>query len=143
MRSAPDILDLAKARYPKVPLTLALRYFSSDRRHAGLGALDASRRRPRRHEQVRNYKELNLVDGRVYYTVVRDTPLRWDYPRDEPMYALGAPMPPIQLIQTPAVCAVRKLPVQLRDLDDQAGRRRIAMTLLRLRAEIKKAGKQP
>jgi hypothetical protein len=65
---------LATARYPAEHPLMAIDMLLSDRRTAGLGALDEPKReRNRRQSRIRNFKHVDPTTGRVHYSMLRDT----------------------------------------------------------------------
>lgn len=72
LHPAPDnaaLAVLAMRRYPDENPLLAIDFLLSDRREAGLGALDGRKRRASRpHSPVRNLKEFDLLSGRLIYS---------------------------------------------------------------------------
>lgn len=64
-----ELAAIAHKRYPDMALDLAVMCLLSDRRAAGLGALDDRKRRAsRRHSPVRNIKERDLLSGHLIYS---------------------------------------------------------------------------
>ena len=87
-----DVAGLAHARYPNEPIDLAIMMFMSDRRAAGLGALDDNKR-PRGRRPVRNIKRVDLLSGDVLYERIIDAPAHQVLPRMEFEYTVGSPGP--------------------------------------------------
>lgn len=133
-----ELAGLAHRRYPDVELPLAIRFLESDRRRAGLGALDERRRKV--GGNISNYKRDVYEQMQVRYHLVRHTPARMEYPRmswDEWMPTLGnAAEAKITLIQVPARDQHLCVPADYRDLREQSGRRKIAATLREARRQL-------
>lgn len=134
-----ELLELARRRYPGDP-SLALMQFSSDRRRAGLGALDIDRRQRGTNKRICHTKEWRL-DGRVYYKSSLDIPELWFYPKCPPAPCLSAfeAEMTVQAQRRTAVRAARVLPIEAHKIQDQAGRREVAYLLWQLRKSIRAA----
>ncbi len=82
---------LAMRRYPDMNPLLAVECYLSDRREAGLGALDERKRMDsRRRSPVRNTKTRDLLDGRLHYSRRIDIPARDEWPLFDGDYLPGA-----------------------------------------------------
>lgn len=82
---------LAMRRYPDMNPFLAIECYLSDRREAGLGALDERKRmESRRRSPVRNTKTRDLLDGRLHYHRRIDIPPRDEWPMFDGDYWPGA-----------------------------------------------------
>lgn len=131
-RDLMALAGLAHRRYPNERIDFAMMMFQSDRRRAGLGALD-TRHRHGRH--ISNVKERRYT-GEVCYTLSINAPARQQYKRP-PMWKLGQPAPAtIQLETVPArqgrICYV------VQDLGTQRERDAAAHTLLEARKQLRR-----
>lgn len=127
------------ARYPHEDLQLAYMYFHSDRRRAGLGALDVRLRR--RGSPISNSKSLaGRNDELVMYRMRLHRPRRAELLDLEPaLYIEG---------DTAGACVTMKIidevnlacnyPCLLRELNDPYERPLIARRLLQIRREMRK-----
>jgi len=139
MKADHELLELASRRYQGEP-ALALMQFASDRRRAGLGALDIAKRNPGKRKPIRHTKEV-WQDGRVYYKSVLDIPARLVYLPPQPAISLAAfkAQLTVKTERRPAVKQVRVLPIEFRKFECQSGRREVAMLLRELRKGIRAA----
>lgn len=138
LKAGMERAALAHRRYPDMPLVLALQCFDSDRRHAGLGALDERKRSGR--GEVRNRKRMSLEDGRILYDMVIDRPERRRWPTmPEPRPLSGVTSEStVTLELVPATLERRCLPVTWRMLSSQRDRTYIAHELRRARRDMRK-----
>jgi hypothetical protein len=141
-RYEPDAIRLAMARYPDMSPLLALSCFESDRRAAGLGALDEKRRN--RRSQVRNTKAVVWTGKNgevVVYSRVIDVPERMSYPKLDvselvllgPGASVTAERSFVTLKRDPARFVHLQLQVDPRDMADQFGRTMVARQLREMR----------
>jgi hypothetical protein len=134
-----ELAALAHRRYPDMELPLAVRCLLSDRRHAGLGALDERRRLGR--NGVNNYKHGLLESGQVRYHLVRRTPPRMDYPlvswADFAAHSIDHAEPTIALVKIPARNQHLCVPADWRELTEQSGRRSVAAALRKARRMLR------
>lgn len=134
MKHKTDVLRLALARYPKTPAPLALMYFESDRRAAGLGALDHRKRGGR--GEVKCYKTVDLMTGRVQYDRIIDVKARDEFPSfDRNWMRLEDAPETVTLILRPGRLAHRAVRFDRHDFDTQRGRSMVAKVLMQLRRE--------
>lgn len=134
MKHKTDVLRLALARYQKTPAPLALMYFESDRRAAGLGALDHRKRGGR--GDVKCYKTVDLMTGRVQYDRIIDVKPRDEFPRfDMGVMCIDDIPETIQIIRRPGRFAQRAVRFDRHDFDTQRGRSMVAKVLMQLRRE--------
>lgn len=139
MRDRMELAGLAHRRYPYMELPLAMMRFESDRRCAGLGSLDADRRRGPKFSGVRNYKLLT-ERGRVLYHLIRHTPAGWKYPRvdmDTFCPTTNYAEATIKLVPVPERSEHLCVPADHSDLFEQSGRRVIAAMLKEARRQLK------
>lgn len=137
MNDRMELVALAHRRYPDMELPLALMCFQSDRRRAGLGALDSNRRRG--HKGVHNYKMDSEGRG-VRYHLVRQAPAGWKFPlvRWENIdLTANYSEATIKLVPVPERNEHLCVPADYMDLREQSGRRVIAATLREARKQIK------
>jgi hypothetical protein len=133
-----EAAGLAHRRYPDMPLDLALFCFRSDRRTAGLGALD-ERKRKRRGE-VANYK-LDVFEHRqVRYHLIRHTRARREYdPESFSSIDVFDAKSTVLLIDIPERTQHLVVPVDYFDFENQRGRRRVAIALRIARRQLREA----
>lgn len=125
---------LAHARYPKVPILLAMSYYESDRRAAGLGALDPRRRRGR---TIMRTKEIDLLHRRVIYTLRTKLPPRDVPPAFDELLSVGAAGDArLTITRLAAVDVARCVALEAHDLDTQRGRDMAAKMLRQARQEL-------
>lgn len=137
-----ELAALANARYPDVPLLLAIDFFMSDRRQAGLGALGVERRKRFGAMGYSHSKEMNHFDGRIFYRSAYRQKERLRY---KPMplmdYTHISQRATIETERVPSIDEVRAMPIDYKDFSTQAGRRYVARCLRGLRKEIRAAAK--
>jgi hypothetical protein len=136
MSEPTNDLKSACARYPSVPPLLALMYLRSDRRAAGLGALDATRRTGR---TIMRYKERDLLNRRVLYTLRNKLPPRDvmpDFDFDAPICGAAAADSFVTITRLPAVDVARRVGVDERDMENRG---LVARWLRQARREIASA----
>jgi hypothetical protein len=130
-----EVALLARGRYPDVPIRLAIIQFYSDRRRAGLGALDVERRSPRRGGVTR-LKTITSFGLYVRYVFQREPYQRFDEP--PPSFAAGSlvfsPDATVQVVTVPGYDLIAPFSVQ--DLRDQRGRTHIARSLRAMRRQL-------
>lgn len=124
-----EVALLAHRRYPDMPLDLALMCFESDRRRAGLGALDD---RKRRGVEVFRSKRLDFASDLVIYRFGIARPAREEYvPQDwmdfDPSKDYSTLT--VQRVKIPAHKEKFGLNVRVRDFYDQRTRNLIARQL--------------
>lgn len=133
------IAGLAHRRYPNAELPIAVMFFESDRRAAGLGALDERKRNggPARSNAVINRKWINLLTGQVCYSRSINIKERWVLPEFEmvPPSISDAASEFVTMTKQPAKSAAIALRVDQRTLATQAGRAAVARSLRRMRRE--------
>lgn len=130
-----DVAALAHARYPDDPIDLAIMFFMSDRRAAGLGALDESKR-PRGRRPVRNSKYVDIITGQVHYDRTIDVPAHREWPVvDFSSYCIGdtAATDTVTIINAPGRKAHMALRLDRRMFERQSDRRIVAAQLRELR----------
>jgi hypothetical protein len=139
-----ELAALAHRRYPDMELPLAVMCFQSDRRRAGLGALDEHRRRGLRLSGIRNYKCDVIEHRQARYHMIRHTPARMEYERqageDFNPNASYAEMT-VQMIQIPERSEHLCVAADYADLVEQYGRHRIAAALREARRQIRGSGR--
>lgn len=100
------LVRLASRRYPDDSPLLAVEFLLSDRREAGLGALDERKRlASRRHSPVRNTKTQDLMTGRWHYSRRIDIPPRVEWPpleADDLLPGSGATIDKVTIRRIPA-----------------------------------------
>lgn len=133
-----QLAALAMARYPRESVTLAMMMYDSDRRTAGLGALDPRKRHGR---DLSNTKSATL-EGGVEYRLVRRTHDRVE--RIDPVledFRLGISYKEQRFEQRLVRGRVeeRVLPVSRDRIRSQSGRSYVAHELRRARREIQSA----
>lgn len=102
-RENEALVRLAMRRYPDDNALLAVEFLLSDRREAGLGALDERKRlASRRHSPVRNTKTQDLMTGRWHYSRRIDIPARDEWPILEADYIPGGAHQTVTIARTPA-----------------------------------------
>lgn len=130
-----ELVKLAEARYPNTRVDMAVAMLESDRRAAGLGALEGRAICP---IGVSNSKEAMLLDGRiVYHTAVRRPAKQWgDWD------GLRLPSSPgdmasafVTIRHSKPVGVLLAMQVNKHEFTDQAGRDGVARALRRMRAE--------
>lgn len=130
-----DVAKLAVARYPCKPVDLAIVFFMSDRRSAGLGALDERKRQRRPSQRVRCVKRLDLERGDIFYDRIIDVP---------PLQSLDIPEWPPALDDAPEYVTIRTTParfahrcvrVPARSFEHQRDRDFVAACLRELRRQ--------
>ena len=138
-RDLSQVLTLATRRYPRTHALLALQYFESDRRTAGLGALKDSPGRG--HKNVRNIKRVDLETLGVFYHRIIDIPQRWELPPMEFTFSITdvSQNECVTMLKTPARFVERYVRVSRRDFQTQEGRNRVANYLRQLRRETRQA----
>ncbi len=137
MANDRELFTLACRRYPG-DAAMAVMQFASDRRRAGLGALDIAKRRTERRKPIRHTKEFGM-DGRVYYKSVLDIQEQWIYPPCPPSLSAFEASLTIQVERRPAVRQVRVLPIEFRKFQGQRDRHGVAMLLRELRKGLRAA----
>lgn len=128
-----DFAAYAMRRYPGE--MLALEFFASDRRVAGLGALDA-KRRPRRRDGISNSKWWDAVSGHICYAMAKRTGDAWQLPRMRLADLTPGTMArdaTAQLVLVPGVTWEVRVPVSRDELQSQRGRDTVAAALRRAR----------
>lgn len=142
MSRFPYFLKQAHARYPREPLTLALMMFESDRRMAGLGALDITKRLHRKNEGykfVSNTKQMHVLNGTCVYQLAVHRLAFFEYPEfDSLMPTEGSGAECVTVTRKPEKFSERWVPVNPRDLWTERGRDMIAYTLRKVRREMRK-----
>lgn len=145
-----DFAILAYYRYSKnrdgrmgVEPGMAMEMFLNDRRTAGLGALDASRRWQASQFGPRRYKVVDWERPRlVRYTVTNHYEPRMEYPPFDPLdsFTMGpAADAYITLRRVPEVNVSFNLIVERRDFETQTGRKSVAMRLRDMRRQLRAA----
>lgn len=135
-----DVL-CAMRRYPGVNPLLALDFLYSDRRAAGLGALDERKRRARSQEsRVKRLEPFHAEGPHVVYELSSYRPRRYQRlpgPLPSPRYIAAAQQSTekVELIEESEFC-IRRV-VGIREL--QEDRARIADFLWRARRELREA----
>lgn len=135
-----ELLALAMRRYPDVMPDLALLYFASDRRAAGLGSLDL--RNPRRRSQnprrnLQNTKQFNHLTGAVMYDRVLDVPPRQTFEGSMPSSVKSIGDDAFLTIKTLAARHGHlRLDVEPDRLKTQKGRNYVAQELRKMRAMV-------
>lgn len=132
-------LTQAMQRYPRTNPFLALMFYESDRRAAGLGALDENKR-PRKLYQaaVTNVKWQDLLNGTITWSlsVHMDAHQEWDPPVELPLSALSVSVDGDQYVTSHTVPEKhweRWVTVPSKDLHDPKLRTMIAHELRKLR----------
>lgn len=139
MHDKMELAGLAYRRYPGMPLPMAVECFLSDRRKAGLGALDERKRRV--GADISNYKRDVMEHGQVRYHLVRHTPAHRKY--DLPPCAAFDPEAPgmdtmtVRTFEVPAKNVHLCVPADYRDFHEQALRRRVAQALREARRQLR------
>lgn len=134
MHPLTDVFTLAHRRYPGVDGALAVMYFMSDRRAAGLGALD-ERKRVFKGQTVVCVKTRSLLDGTVLYTTRVHRLGGREQPEFVP-YPVSIDCPANETIQLKRVAPVDVclcIKVDQHEFADQWGRRNVAKALKELR----------
>lgn len=141
-RDRMELLGLAHRRYPDVEPWIAVEFFLSDRRRAGLGALDARRRLSVARKEISYYKQMDFYTGRIEYDARLNVPARREYPKLQESLADffndNSALACVQLIERPAVMAHLRLPFERSIFDSQTGRRFVAKELRKLRLQLRK-----
>lgn len=126
---------LALRRYPYKAIDLAVMFFQSDRRRAGLGALDERRRRGK---ELFRRKRLDLFSGDVFYEFGVNRPARREYVQPDlglVPWSIGAQAAALTIAaqEIPAETTRLAMRVPSKDLLDQSGRSVVAAELRRAR----------
>jgi hypothetical protein len=130
-----DLVSLSRRRYPDTDPLIALMYFGSDRRAAGLGALDERKRQGR--GDVRCYKCVDPLTGRVSWHRRIDAPPRDYLPAFDPLgFDLCNPRATITVTRTPARKDHKAVTLDPFLLMDQRGRTVAARYLREMRLQM-------
>lgn len=144
MKLFPEFCKQANARYPREPLEVALFFFQSDRKAAGLGALDVRKREASRlgRHPVRNTKWAYEMTRDVFYRLTID---RLPYTEIDPTQFIelrafnpNDPTPDcVTLIRHPAVFVERMVVINHKEFWTERGREGIAARLREARRQIR------
>lgn len=135
-----ELAGLAHKRYPDVPLLLALDFFLSDRRRAGLGALDERKRNV--GGNVNNFKRDVFERGGVVYHLRRYSPERREFAPESFTYwgpSIDAATAIVKTVTIPARDERLCVDVAYRDFQTQYGRRMVASMLRHARRQLRTA----
>jgi hypothetical protein len=141
-REIAQLYALATARYRNTPAVLAIAYFESDRRAAGMGALKSGYDYNRQYRNVSNTKTHDRMSDKVQYDRHISVPAFDRFPELEmPVGSIDDfdPNACITLVRVPARNMSMACRVDREDFQTQAGRNKIASLLRRLRAETREA----
>lgn len=139
-----ELAGLAHRRYPNMQLPMALLCFESDRRKAGLGALDECLRGTGKGRWIGYRKWVENFTGRVVYEAIIEIPPHYRVPRIPALDLCGSLITAetcIQATWVPARSERMHLPVDSDVFRTQSGRRYVARQLWRMRKTLREGGK--
>lgn len=134
----------AMARYRRVPPDVAIFMFHSDRREAGLGALDDTKRYPANRSYV--YSPVIRTKFRQWSGRDQDERIVYDFRINIPAHVKVPPIgrpgynanDALTLIQVPARSDHKRIHFARTDFEDQRGRNQIAKALRKARDQIRR-----
>lgn len=135
MTKLKNILELALARYKDANPRIALLYFESDRRRAGLGALEKCTH----GGDVTNHKVQSGVDGRIVYTRNINIAQHYRMPKLGPLPRfIGFETDDINMTATvvPARILCRSVSFERSNFEQQDGRKWVAIILWQMRKSM-------
>lgn len=137
-----QMFRLASRRYPQARAVLAVSYFCSDRRRAGLGALDERKRGLGRYAQtIHNFKYQEPAGGMIVYRCEIRQQLRqvidqpWCWPAIDSMNAAAT----MTVTTLPGYTDTKCIPFNPQLFETQQGRTLVAKQLRRFRRDMREA----
>jgi hypothetical protein len=136
-----DIFTHARRRYPDAPGMLAVSMLASDRRHAGLGALDERLRRKDVLDGPRRIKSQDFETRRICYKLTFRQRPQTHIAKFKPVLHFGASSASAVFTQTrtPEITLAIRHWARPVDLTDQDARDALARALWGARRELREA----